>query len=134
MAKGGFLSALLAERNSSSTSGFAFRSLYYLYIGIPLLLVYYLIFHAFLTILAQPLLTLFGFGVNSNYVGRLKEIYMKLLTRDMPGVSSDVEDLVALIAKESWALGFIKLGLVVVMYHLGALDLLLAPVYYITKV
>jgi hypothetical protein len=134
MAKGGFLSSILAERHSSSTSGFAWRSLYYIYIGIPLLLVYYVIFHGLLTFLVQPLMTLLGFGFQSNYSERLQQIYIKLFTLDFNGAEADTLDLMLLIFKESWVLGFVKLGLVVAMYHLGALDYLLAPVYYITKV
>jgi len=135
MAKGGFLSALLAERHSSSTTGFALRSLYYIYIGIPLLLWYYVIFHGLLTILVDPLMTILGFGFfQSNYLERLQQIYNKVVTFDLKGADANTRDLVLLIFKESWVLGFVKLGLVVVMYHFGALDLLLQPVYYITKV
>jgi hypothetical protein len=131
MAKGGFLSALLAERHSSSTTGFAWRSLYYIYIGIPLLALYYVVFHVILTIIVLPVMTLLGFG---NYSERLNNIYEKLYYFDFYGVEAHTLDLMLLIFKESWVLGFAKLGLVVVMYHFGALDLLLQPVYYITKV
>lgn len=128
MAKGGFLSALLADRNASSTSGFAWRSLYYIYIGIPLLALYYLAFHILITTLAQPLMTVLGFGFYPGYHMRVQEAITKAMT------TGDVSDLASLVAQESWALGFIKLALVVLLYHLGALDSLLAPVYYITKV
>uniref|UniRef100_A0A6C0B1Z2 Uncharacterized protein n=1 Tax=viral metagenome TaxID=1070528 RepID=A0A6C0B1Z2_9ZZZZ len=124
MAKGGFLSALLAERNSSSTTGFAWRSLYYIYIGIPLLALYYVVFHVILSILVVPVMTLLGFGVSSDYQQRVQSALER----------SDFQELARMVMAESWVLGFAKLGLVVVMYHFGALDLLLQPVYYITKV
>ena len=124
MAKGGFLSALLAERHSSSTTGFAWRSLYYIYIGIPLLALYYVVFHAILSILVVPVMTLLGFGVSSDYQQRVQSALER----------GDFQELARMVMAESWVLGFAKLGLVVVMYHFGALDLLLQPVYYITKV
>lgn len=124
MAKGGFLSALLAERNSSSTTGFAWRSLYYIYIGIPLLALYYVVFHVILSILVVPVMTLLGFGVSSDYQQRVQSALER----------GDFQELARMVMAESWVLGFAKLGLVVVMYHFGALDLLLQPVYYITKV
>ena len=124
MAKGGFLSALLAERHSSSTTGFAWRSLYYIYIGIPLLALYYVVFHVILSILVVPVMTLLGFGVSSDYQQRVQSALER----------GDFQELARMVMAESWVLGFAKLGLVVVMYHFGALDLLLQPVYYITKV
>ena len=124
MAKGGFLSALLAERHSSSTTDFAWRSLYYIYIGIPLLALYYVVFHVILSILVVPVMTLLGFGVSSDYQQRVQSALER----------GDFQELARIVMAESWVLGFAKLGLVVVMYHFGALDLLLQPVYYITKV
>lgn len=127
MAKGGFLSALLAERHSSSTSGFAWRSLYYIYIGIPLLALYYIVFHVLLSVLLLPVMTLLGFGTSPDFQQRLQDA----LTKASMG---DISDLASLVAKESWVVGFAKLALVVAMYHFGVLDFLLQPVYFITKV
>jgi hypothetical protein len=124
MAKGGFLSALLAERNSTSTTGFALRSLYYIYIGIPLLVVYYVIFHCVLSLLVLPIMTMLGFGVTPNFRERI-------LTAAMDG---KYQDLLLLMLSESWLTGVFKLVLVVILYHFGALDFLLQPVYFITKV
>jgi hypothetical protein len=123
MSKGGFLSALLAERKSSSTSGFALRSLYYIYIGIPLLVVYYIIFHMLLSILVVPVMSLLGFVV-SPIRERLEEAALK----------GDLQALVTILMAESWLVSFVKLGVVVAMYHFDVLDLVLQPVYYITKV
>ena len=124
MAKGGFLSALLAERHSSSTTGFAWRSLYYIYIGIPLLALYYVVFHVILSILVVPVMTLAGFGTSPDYQERVRSAAMR----------GDIQELASLTMAESWVLGVAKLGLVVVLYHFGALDFLLQPVYFITKV
>jgi len=124
MAKGGFLSALLAERNSSSTSGFAWRSLYYIYIGIPLLALYYIIFHVILSVLLIPVMTMLGFGVSSDYQQRVQSALER----------GDFQELARMVMAESWVLGIAKLVLVVAMYHFGVLDFLLQPVYYITKV
>lgn len=124
MAKGGFLSALLAERHSSSTTGFAWRSLYYIYIGIPLLALYYVVFHVILSILVVPVMTLLGVGVSSDYQQRVQSALER----------GGFQELARMVMAESWVLGFAKLGLVVVMYHFGVLDFLLQPVYYITKV
>jgi hypothetical protein len=124
MAKGGFLSALLAERHSSSTTGFAWRSLYYIYIGIPLLVLYYIVFHVLLSVLLIPVMTLLGFGMNPDYQQRVQEAVNRL----------DAAALAQITMGESWALGVAKLALVVAMYHFGVLDFLLQPVYFITKV
>lgn len=123
MAKGGFLSALLAERHSSSTTGFAWRSLYYIYIGIPLLMLYYLVFHVLLSVLIFPVMSLVGVAVPS-IRERVQEAAMR----------GDVQTLVMIIMAESWLVGFAKLGLVVLLYHFDMLDFLLQPVYFITKV
>jgi hypothetical protein len=124
MAKGGFLSALLAERHSSSTTGFAWRSLYYIYIGIPLLALYYVVFHVLLSLLLVPVMTLAGFGTSPGYQERVQAAAMR----------GDIQELASLTMAESWVLGVAKLGLVVALYHFGVLDFLLQPVYFITKV
>jgi hypothetical protein len=123
MSKGGFLSALLAERHSSSTTGFAWRSLYYICIGIPLLVVYYIVFHTILTLLILPVANMYGFATHT--------YRLRVLSAAAAG---DFQELARLLIAETWVLGAVKLVLVVLLYHFGALDVLLEPVYFITKV
>lgn len=143
MAKGGFLSAVLAERNSSSTSGFAFRSLYYVWLGIPLLFVYYAVFWYVFNALVHPVETAIfrAFGVGQAYTDGLVAQHAKFQEVMNAGSSGEIE--AALSGLVRYILGSIsgvilldslfKLGVMTALYHFGVLDLLLAPVYYITK-
>jgi len=145
MAKGGFLSALLAERNSTSTKGFALRSLYYVWVGIPLLFLYYVIFWYVLgSFLAQPIeaviLNVTGFDqAFRDQKNRQEEILRKAFESGRMG---DIEG--ALEAISMYILGalsgvllfdsLVKLAVVAGFYHFGLLDILLQPVYMITSV
>jgi hypothetical protein len=128
MSKGGFLSALLAQRHSLSTTGFAWRSLYYIYIGIPLLGLYYIVFHAVLGVLTWPILTLAGRGFAADYQERAQAAWARGLE------TGDFSVIVSMMFTESWLIAGLKFAIVVAMYHFGFLDVLLRPVYYITSV
>ena len=144
MAKGGFLSALLAERNSSSTSGFAWRSLYYVWLGIPLLILYYIFFWGvFNSIVVSLELPLFrAFGMEQSHIDGLKAQQAKLREAlnaaekgDLTKVLGDmITYILGALSRTILIDRLFKLGLMSALYHFGVLDLLLQPVYYITKV
>lgn len=144
MAKGGFLSALLAERNSSSAYGFAWRSLYYVCLGIPLLILYYVVFwYVFHTLFYPIEETLFSaFGLQQVYTDALKYRWEKFEDAMMAGSEGDIpkafDNLITyVLGAFTGVLLFdtlFKLAVMTALYQFGILDILLAPVFFITKV
>jgi hypothetical protein len=144
MAKGGFLSALLAERNSSSAYGFAWRSLYYVWLGIPLLILYYVVFWYVFNTLVSPIeeAILSAFGLEQAFEDALISQSQKLQEAIMAGSKGHIikasNDIIIYILQAVTGVllfdSLFKLAIMTALYQFGILDNLLAPVFYITKV
>ena len=60
MAKGGFLVEMLASKNASTDLGYLWRFLYYMYIALPLLVMYFVLYSVALAYLLNYLRSLVG--------------------------------------------------------------------------
>ena len=60
MAKGGFLVEMLASKNASTDLGYLWRFLYYMYIALPLLVLYFVLYSVALSYLLNYLRSLVG--------------------------------------------------------------------------
>jgi hypothetical protein len=108
MSKGGFLTEMLASRQASSDYGFLWRYVYYMYVGLPLLVTYFLLYQAVCLFIVSKVEGLFGLNeITSPY--QMKWTHW-----------------VGLMA--------INLGFVVALYHFKVLPILFVPVKYITSV
>jgi hypothetical protein len=144
MSKGGFVSALLAQRNSSSAYGFAWRSLYYVWLGIPLLILYYVVFWYVFNTLVSPIeqAIFSAFGLQQAFVEALISRSRKFQEAMMAGSKGDItkasSDLITYILGAFTGVllfdSLFKVAVMTALYQFGILDILLAPVFYITKV
>jgi hypothetical protein len=108
MAKGGFLLEMMASKNATNSTNFLWRYLYYMYIGLPLLVVYFILFQ----------------------VGCA---YIVLEIQDMLGLKrpNSFEEITTL----NWiALAVVNLGFTVALYHFRVLPILFIPVHIILSV
>lgn len=60
MAKGGFLVEMLASKNASTDLGYLWRVLYYMYVALPLLVLYFILYSVALKYLLDYLKSLVG--------------------------------------------------------------------------
>jgi hypothetical protein len=60
MAKGGFLVEMLASKNASTDLGYLWRFLYYMYVALPLLVLYFILYSVALAYLLNYLRSLVG--------------------------------------------------------------------------
>lgn len=108
MARGGFLTEMMASKHATSDTGFLWRYLYYMYVGLPLLVVYFLLYQAVCFFITNKLQSVFG----------LNEVHS-------PDQMTWLQ----------WVLFVsINLGFVVALYHFKVLPKLFVPVKYITSI
>jgi len=108
MPKGGFLSEMLASKNAHSDVSFLWRYLYYMYIGIPLLVIYFLLYQAVCVMVVGSVQSLLGLSVPHGF--------------------SDISLLHLL------ALAAVNLGFIVALYHFKILPYLFVPVKMVISV
>jgi hypothetical protein len=108
MSKGGFLSEMLASRRAHTDYEFLWRYVYYMYIGLPLLIFYFLLYQAFFVFVVGTVQRLLGLG--------------------------DVQSFSQITWVHGLALLAVHLGVVLALYHFKVLPVLFVPVKYITSV
>jgi hypothetical protein len=107
MSKGGFLNEMLASKHATSNTGFLWRYLYYMYVGLPVLVVYYGLY----------------LYVTSMVLSAIEEVL---------GLRSG---LFSTMPAAKWVLLVVlNLGFTVALYHFKLLPYLFAPVRFITSV
>lgn len=108
MAKGGFLSEMLASKHATTDTGFLWRYLYYMYVGFPLLVVYFMLYQGVCLVVVSSLQGLLGLSTPKSF-GEISTLH--------------------------WlALVGVNLAFVVSLYHFKVLPFLFAPVRMITSV
>jgi len=108
MVKGGFLTEMLASRKAHTDYEFLWRYVYYMYVGLPLLIFYFLLYQAFFVFIVGAIQKLLGLG--------------------------DVQSMSQITWVHGLALIAVHLGLVLALYHFKILPMLFIPVKYITGV
>jgi hypothetical protein len=108
MAKGGFLSEMLASKHAGSDTEFLWRYLYYMYVGLPLLVVYFLAYQTVCVVIVSSLQRMLGLSMPTSF-GEISTLH--------------------------WlALVGVNLAFVVSLYHFKVLRYVFAPVRMITSV
>lgn len=106
MTKGGFLAEMLASKHAAgSDTKFLWRYLYYIYIGLPLLVSYYFIYVYVIGLITETAYSLLGIGRLSRY----SLLHLGLTIA-------------------------LSLGVAVALFHFHLLPVLFAPVKLITSV
>ena len=108
MAKGGFLVEMLASKNAATDLGYLWRFLYYMYIALPLLVLYFVLYSVALAYLLNYLRSLVGLSATTD---------VKTMTW------------------QEWAqtVGFSML-FSVALFHFRILPILFVPVHILTNV
>ena len=107
MAKGGFVTEMLASKHAVSDVGFLWRYMYYMYVALPLLVVYFLIYQYCFVLILDYAKGVFGLPVG----GMLSRSWT-----DFAGVLA------------------INLAVVLALYHFKILPVLFVPVRMLTSV
>jgi hypothetical protein len=108
MSKGGFVLEMMASKHATNSYNFLWRYLYYMYIGLPLLVVYFILF-------------------------QVTCAYVVLYVQDMLGLKrpNSFEEISTL----NWiGLAAVNLGFIVALYHFRILPILLIPVHIIMSI
>jgi hypothetical protein len=108
MAKGGFLSEMLASKHATTDTNFLWRYLYYMYVGLPLLVVYFLAYQAICVMIVSSIQGLLGISTPRS-LGEVSTLHW-------------------------FALLAVNLGFVVSLYHFKILPYVFVPVKMITSV
>jgi len=122
MAKGGFLMEMLASKNATTDLGFLWRFYYYSLVGVPLLIIYYMLYMLLMIYITSGLKRALG----------LTLIDLQLTSLD------DLTSMSSQLSAISWPdyLLSVAISLTVplALYHFNLLPILLAPVKLITSV
>jgi len=106
--RGGFLTEMLASRNGHTDYQFLWRYMYYMYVGLPLLILYFLLYQAFFLFIVGTVQKLLGLGDVTSF-GQITWVH-------------------------GLALLVVHLGVVLALHHFKILPLVFIPVKYITSV
>jgi hypothetical protein len=109
MTKGGFLNEMLASKHATSNTGFLWRYLYYMYVGLPVLVVYYGLYLYVTSMIVSAIEELLGLRSSSGLFSTMPSARWILLV-------------------------LVNLGFTVALYHFKLLPFLFAPVRFITSV
>ena len=108
MAKGGFINEMLASKNATSDMGFLWRYLYYMYVGLPLIVVYFSLYLYVSYVVISMIENLVGLGPGGYFSNFPAAKWLLLVV--------------------------VNLGFTVALYHFKLLPILFAPVLFITRV
>ena len=108
MAKGGFVLEMMASKNAVTDLGYLWRLLYYMYVALPLLVLYFIVYSLALAYLLNYIKSLVGLNVNAD---------------------------VKTMSWQEWAMA-VGFGLLfsVVLFHFRILPILFVPVRLLTMV
>ena len=107
MSKGGFITEMLASKHAMTDVGFLWRYMYYMYVALPLLVAYFLVYQYCFVVLLDYIKRILGLPVGD----MLHRSWM-----DFAGVVA------------------INLGVVLALFHFKILPVLFVPVRVLTSV